>query len=307
MKFTKILAACLAIFSMTACSDSEKYNSEGDVSVEMGQSEITVRENAGIFNVPVVLNGTTNGNVKVTVKVEATGANPALPFEERDGKWSGNYILTSETVNIPQGVSQVNLEFNTQDDFDENPDRTFSVTIVSAQGASIGELASTIVTLKDNDSLPYEKLQGAWKFNYFSGASDAMASWDVAMNGFEENTPEYGNLLTLDGLNGNPASSLDLDFHYILSSNETFVEMVLPEPIAMYNASNYVWVMKGEITPEGKVSLDRTQTVVRGNVSEDFKTITFDTEIGLAFVAASPDLSSIVGVMEVASDFSMSR
>ncbi|MDE6144637.1 MAG: hypothetical protein K2F94_11285, partial [Muribaculaceae bacterium] len=74
-----------------------------------------------------------------------------------------------------------------------------------------------------------------------------------------------------------------------------------------YNASNYVWVMKGEITPEGKVSLDRTQTVVRGNVSEDFKTITFDTEIGLAFVAASPDLSSIVGVMEVATDFSMSR
>ena len=313
MKFTKILAACIGLISMTACSGSDEFNTESGVSVEMAQGAITVKENKGLFNVPVVLNGNTNGNVKVTIKVEGSGENPALPFEEKDGKWSGNFIVTSKTVNIPQGVSEVNIEINTHDDFDENPDRTFTVTIVSAEGASIGNLASTIVTIKDNDSLPYEKIQGAWKFKFFSVANDKDSFWDVTINGFEDNTPEYGNLLTLDGLSGfiSPATgkptSLDLDFHSLVSSGETFVEMVLPEPIAVYDSSSYLWARVGELTEDGKVSLDRVQSVIRGDVSEDFKTISFDPEIGIAFVVASPDLRNIYGVRELAYDFSITR
>lgn len=313
MKFIKILAACLAILPMTACSDSDEFNTESGVSVELAQSEITVRENTGIFNVPIKLDGKTNGNVRVTIKVEGTGENPASPFEEKDGKWSGNFIVTSKTVNIPEGVSEVNIEINTKDDFDENPDRTFTVTIVSAEGATIGNIASTIVTLKDNDSIPYEKIQGDWNFNFISQADpDKKAtSWNVSIKGFDEKSPNYGKLLNLDGLTGqefqNEVTSLDLDFHNDLTSGETFVEMVLPEPIAVYNSSNYVWAMRGEINEEGRVSLDLKQSVTRGDISQDYKTISFDPEVGIAFVVASPDLRSILGVLEVSTDISMTR
>ena len=85
------------------------------------------------------------------------------------------------------------------------------------------------------------------------------------------------------------------------------MEMVLPEPIAVYDSSSYLWAMVGELTEDGKVSLDRVQSVIRGDVSEDFKTISFDPEIGIAFVVASPDLRNIYGVRELAYDFSITR
>lgn len=312
MKFIKILAACLAILPMTACSDSDEFNTESGVSVELAQSEITVRENAGIFNVPIKLDGKTNGNVRVTIKVEGTGENPASPFEEKDGKWSGNFIVTSKTVNIPEGVSEVNIEINTKDDFDENPDRTFTVTIVSAEGATIGNIASTIVTLKDNDSIPYEKIQGDWKFNFYSEGQKKNDSWDVSIKGYDEKSPNYGKLLTLEGLTGKTfyekekPTILDLDFHNDLISGEAFVEMVLPETIALYDASNYVWAMRG-VLKDGKVELDLLQSVTRGDISEDYRTISFDPEVGIAFVVASPDMRRIYGVLDVSTKVSMTR
>ena len=67
------------------------------------------------------MTGDPNGPVKVKIVVEASASNPALPFEEKEGKWSGNYIITSETINIPADEKTANVEISTVDDLEENP------------------------------------------------------------------------------------------------------------------------------------------------------------------------------------------
>ncbi len=47
----------------------------------MADSQITVKESEGQFFVPIKVDGKANGDVKVTVKVEGTGNNPAQPTE----------------------------------------------------------------------------------------------------------------------------------------------------------------------------------------------------------------------------------
>lgn len=57
MKLSKILAIGLAVLTMTACSDDDEFNfnSDGNVTVDMAQPSITLKENKGYFNVPVVV------------------------------------------------------------------------------------------------------------------------------------------------------------------------------------------------------------------------------------------------------------
>lgn len=296
MKYLKILALALGAFVMTSCSNDDKVNSTSGVTVEMGESEITVKENAGAFSVPVKVTGDPNGPVRIKVKVEASGNNPALPFEERDGKWSGNFIVTSETLNIPADEKVANIEISTVDDLEENADRTFIITIESAEGATIGNVASTIVTLKDNDSVPYEKVQGAWKFNY-TDASGNSAAWSVNILGYDEGEEEYGNILDLEGLIVS-RTYLTLYFYNDEATGESWVEMVLPEPIALYDADHYVWALKG---------LSLAQSIVKGTFSEDLQTISFDPEDEVVFYVASPDFKDQRGIYAQASAITMSR
>ena len=61
MKYVKLFALAAGAFMLTACSDDNDFNSASDVTVEMAKSEITVKENAGTFNVPVKVTGDPNG------------------------------------------------------------------------------------------------------------------------------------------------------------------------------------------------------------------------------------------------------
>lgn len=296
MKYFKILALALGAFFMTACSDNDKVNSVAGVTVEMGTSEISVKENTGTFSVPVKLTGDPNGPVRIQIKVEGTGSNPAYPFEPNNGNWSGNFIVTSETINIPADEKTASIEISTVDDPEENADRTFIVTIVSAEGATLGSATSTLVTIKDNDSVPYEKVQGAWKFN-FNDYDGEPASWNVNIMGYDEDENGYGTELVLEGLITS-GTNLTLYYYYDEASNTSWVEMQLPEPIAAYDADNYVWTLNG-------FNLD--PSVVRGTFSEDLKTISFDPDDTLVFYVAAPDFSSYLGVYDTASNISMVR
>lgn len=75
----------------------------------MADSQITVKESEGQFFVPIKVDGKANGDVKVTVKVEGTGNNPAQPFEEHNGEWSGNFILVSSTLTISPDQARLRL------------------------------------------------------------------------------------------------------------------------------------------------------------------------------------------------------
>lgn len=301
MKYFKIFALALGALALTACSNDEDWNTASGVSVEFTSSDYVVKENAGNFQIPLKVTGEANGPIKVQVKVEGTGTNPALPFEERDGKWSGNFVLTSDALNIPAGEEYVSLDFQAVDDQEENANRTFSITITTVEGATAGTISTTTVTIRDNDGVPYEKIQGNWKFN-FTDYDGNKSSYSCTISGAEDGTPEYGKELVLEGLLNNP-TALTLYYDENEATGEVFVSMVLPEPIIWYDSSNYIWVIG--TAANGNPSL--AETTVTGVYDAANQTITFEPQDKIWFYVASPDFSSQLGIYESATGITMTR
>lgn len=154
MKLNKIATIALAALFMTACSDDDSFNTDANVTVEMGDATYTVRESGNIFYLPIVVLGESNGPIQVTVETTPSGESTA----EEDV----NYSVTQKTIIIPKGANKGVIEIQPIDNEEENDPRYFDVKIVKAEGAKIGEMATTVVEIKDNDQDPYEKLTGKW-------------------------------------------------------------------------------------------------------------------------------------------------
>ena len=53
MKLTKYLMLACSALLVTACSNDDDWNTDGNVTVEMKNATMKVKENAGMFYVPV--------------------------------------------------------------------------------------------------------------------------------------------------------------------------------------------------------------------------------------------------------------
>lgn len=265
MKIKRIFAFLLASALFTACSDdSESWNS-GSATVSMGQQEILVKENRGIFNVPVVIDGEQSGPIRVTVEVAETGTNPA--------KEDVNYIVTSKSIVIPADQSTGNIEIGTVDDDVINETRTFTVTITKADGAQIGTGNSTQVGLRDNDSEFYEKLQGKWIMK-----TDQGDSWNVNIVGHEEDQAGYNETLYLTGMMGQSWTTLTIGYHYDTTTQEGGVEILLgklfAEGVSFADPVGVCDVYTGT-TSGNSIVLEGT---IPGTWNEDFTEVTFSSE-----------------------------
>ena len=70
-----MLLAVTAFFA--ACSDDDaSWNTNADVTVEMGKTEVKVKEGVGLFNVPIVVNGETTAPVRVHVSMSRAATLP---------------------------------------------------------------------------------------------------------------------------------------------------------------------------------------------------------------------------------------
>lgn len=307
MKYLKILAFSLGTLLVSSCSDDKvDFNTEPGVTVEMGESQMTVSEMEGSFYVPVKLEGKSNGNVKVTVKVEGTGNNPALPFEEINGEWSGNYILTSATLTISSDQDGASLEFDTVDDFSINEDRTFAVTIVSAEGATIGTRNSTLVTLEDNDNDPYERIQGNYKMNCIDGTGMARMV-NVSVKGVPKTSPYYGSLLNVTGLTApyaenfaSEGSSMQAAFDVDPETGDPMMYLLMPQDIGKctYADDLRVFALKGLSLAQGEIP---------ATLSEDGRSISFPEDAQIVFYAASADFSNQLGTFGSIGNISFTR
>lgn len=222
MKFNKIFALLLAGTLFTACSDDEASWNSNEVTVSMEQSEITVKENNGIFNIPVAVEGEMNGPVQVTVDVAEIGENVAM-----DGV---HYIVTQKTITIVAEEGTGEIEIKAVDDSEINEARTFTVTIVAVNGGQIGQNATTTVTLKDNDSVFYEKLQGTWKmtahdYDYKTGAYGASETWTVKIIGADEGKPGYNEVLYITGIMGYEWTTLQVNYHFDMETKKGYLEI----------------------------------------------------------------------------------
>lgn len=295
MKCIKLFAVALGLVVFSSCGDDKDYNTVSDVTVEMGQTEVAVKEHKGIFNVPIKVSGDPNGEIKVKVKVEGTGSNPATPFENHNGTWSGNYIISSETLIIPKGETLVNVEISPVDDRIENEDRTFIVTIESVEGARIGALNSTLVVLKDNDSIPYERFPGDWTMTYRDFAN-VESSMKVSIEGYDEDSKRYGVGLMLKGMWKDittDGSTAQLVFVYDEESGEQHIEFVIPQTIGTYTTEPQydIWLVPTERFGggEGEFNMFLSTTTLIGTISDDINTITFDEMLGFSWYLADPN------------------
>ncbi len=196
MKLNKLAALAIVALAMTACSDDNDYNTASDVSVEFESPVLKFSEdqasNTTFYNIPVIVNGEANGPITLTVDV-TPGETAAVE--------DTHYVITSKNLVIPEGVTEVNIEFYPIGDNEINDDRTFNVSINQANGAIIGENAVCEVILVDNEGMiprAYEAVQGTYLCT-INSHFDGELTYEVEITGVEEG--EEGYLSTLYATN----------------------------------------------------------------------------------------------------------
>ena len=265
MKYIKLLMLLAVVTFFGACSsDDDSWNSAADVTVSMKNPTMVIKENMGLTNVPIEVKGKTNGNVYVTLAVKEVGEKPA--------KEDVHYYITDKTISISDSIGYVEVE--PVDDDEINDDRTFEITIVEAKGAKIGN-ATTQVSLKDNDSQIYEKLQGKWKLTGVSRQGAPMESVVKIIGASDEKDGDYNHTLYLTGM-AVSSSSARLSFNakdgYVAFDNlgkYNFIEG--------YDFTKDLGIM-GNIVLSNLSNGSLTTTPIKGTWSEDCKEIVFDQD-----------------------------
>ena len=147
MKYWKLLAMCMLPLSFVACSsDDDAPVNTGNATVEFQNADIEVKENATIVELPIVVSGEHNGEIRVTAKMVSSSAN----FQA-----DKDVIVTTENFVLPAETETVNLEAHlvglANDAIEAGRTITFEITEVI--GASIGSNKTCTVELKENNPL----------------------------------------------------------------------------------------------------------------------------------------------------------
>ena len=299
MKLKNIFISLLAATALVACSDDEQSWNNGNATVEMGQSEISVRENAGIFNVPIVVTGEQNDYIRVTVEVAETGTTPAME--------DVHYYITSKSIVIPADATSGNIEISAVNDNDINENRTFTITIVDAEGAQIGSQATANVELRDEDSDFYEKLKGNWTLNGVDAQTGGTAAWSVNITSVDEGEAGYGEELFLTGWNGQGALMLNLLYHYDMATNTGSVEILYGTSMGQldFTGLGVCDVMAGSVNEAGNIYVP-TSGSIPGTWNSDLTEVTFDPNAAL--IGAVVQSGTVMGYYGgLLGDISLSR
>lgn len=265
MKYIKLFMLLAVVAFMGSCSDDdESWNSKSGVTVSMVNESMRFKESVGIVKVPIKVEGEANGPVSVTVEVKETGSNPA--------KENVHYYITTKTIKISDNTGNVELEC--VDDDKINDDRTFEISIVSAKGATVGSNATTAVTLRDNDTEFYEKLQGSWVMN--CTFNDAPTKWNVKIVGAtDEEDKDYNKVLYITGMLGYQWTTAKLSYDFDKATGKGSVAF---DYLGQYNFAEGVNFNGLGVCNVQLFNLDGknlTDTPIYGSWSADFNTITF--------------------------------
>lgn len=298
MKYIKLLSLLVAVLFLGACSDDDvKKNSAADVTVSMGTATISPRESAGIVSLPIKVEGPTNGMVTVTVETREVGSNPAVE--------NTHYYVTTKKINITGSEGYVELEM--VDNEEINDPRTFEVTIVKVEHAKLNEAAkTTTVEIRDNDSEPYDRLQGTWTMTY-KDYNGAVQTQKVTITGADDPSEYiYNKLLYVEDILLEK-SKAQLSFNYDSANNTCYVSFT--------NFMKYNWYTGLELQGISKpvdILLGRlegnniSQSPVEGEVQDDFKTIKFESGATIGFIFTNPDTGGL-SLIETMSDIVLTK
>ena len=175
MKYNKIFAIALAALTLTACSDDNDHdiNTASGVTVHMEESTVSVMENIGLFNVPVVIEGDANGYVEVKVRINDGTVNND---EEEPAIANAHFFVTSDHIYINPETKTANIEIRSVDFRLPQKTRSFTIQIDEVNGATVSGNSVTTVYILDKGSSPEfsELLTGQWLVN-FESAYDGTA------------------------------------------------------------------------------------------------------------------------------------
>lgn len=273
-----LLAIVASVVTMSSCQDDETVNS-ATATVGMGKSTFSVKENKKIFNVPVVVTGEQNGDINVTVEVSSI--DPACVENK-------HYIVTSKSLRIPKSKKSVNVEIKAIDDRIINPDRSFQLKIVKAEGATINEqLSSTTVILMDNDDIPYERMAGTWVVT--AHAEDPsleeepiITTWETVITALDEEEDGYGVDLTMSPWVMNEYTMFSHPMRFSYDKTSETATLTLPLGSTMGTELDFGKDDLGNDFTSSKVisatiglNIVSTGQIV-GQVSPDFTKIVFD-------------------------------
>ncbi len=170
MRYLKYLVSCLIPLAFVACSeDDEMPLNTGNATVSFSQSTIEIKESVTSINLPIVVSGEHNGNIRVT----ATMTNSSEGLEK-----DKNVIITTETLNIPAGTETVNLEVRLEGVTNEEivSGRNITFEIKGAEGASIsGQSTCTINILENNP------LEGTYTFGGYDPYGTGYLTCNLSM------------------------------------------------------------------------------------------------------------------------------
>ncbi len=246
MKYIKLFMLVLAGALFTACSDDESTNTNSGVTVEFESSAMSIRENAGYINVPVKISGARNGNVRFTVTTAEVGSNPA--------KEDVHYLVTTKNYNLNVDTlksNTVNVQVKIVNDSEENDARQFSLTIASADGATIGSTATETITIRDDDSSLYSKFSGTWVLSGMldTGSDDGAQAFssEVTISTATDDA-EYEKYLYVSApglINIGAAVDVTMKLQYAYSEdlNEGSFGIVCGTTCSTYG-DNYTWMFK---------------------------------------------------------------
>lgn len=204
------VAAAFALLSMASCN--RKLDYQFDTYATLYHSSFTVKENAGEFNIPVLLQNATGADVQVAVKITEGKAVEGVDYEVISPA-NGILSFSGETDSLAVVVKIFDTfmgEFTGSKDFD--------IAISSAtEGLSMGILTSAKVMIDDLDH-PLNAWIGAWNgavtgyFGNFSGPNTINISADPDGDPFTDLIVDGGiNPYFLAAVGANPNYSAKVD------------------------------------------------------------------------------------------------
>jgi hypothetical protein len=276
-----MLCATVLFFS---CSDDEDLN-KGDAVVSMKQAEFSIKESKGVINIPLMVTGEQNGPIRIEVDVVSV---------DDDCVEDKHYLVTSKHIIIPESKTEGKVEIKAVDDHEINADRVFEVQIKSVKGAKIDDVNSkTLVTLLDNDNMPYDRMGGTWTVYATEMFNNGPYTWNPELVVYDEETEEYGKEFIMGPWVDAAGNPLDIETFRIpveFSYNETTANATVSIRLGTVMAEGLDFDSSADKSDEDSQSctivLGTLSNVgisesgkITGAVSEDFTRINFNASL----------------------------
>lgn len=144
MNYLKLLVIIFLPFAIIGCNDDNEFNT-GEATVEFQTAETQTKELTSLFSLPITVKGEHNGLIKAHIAIQENNSG----FENDKG-----ILITEENLLIPAGTDKIDIEILlsvANDDIVRG--RSFSIAIISVEGATVGTNNVCKINLQENSPI----------------------------------------------------------------------------------------------------------------------------------------------------------